>query len=97
MTNAATLYWLNRQSPAVRQVWKEFPHMTKFMIDGRKHWIIGYEELRQTAPSLGGSLATSVILSSIDPNRDYDAALAHGPHKVYLTVAELRKLRKLSK
>lgn len=95
MTNAATLNWLSRQTPAVREAWKEFPHLTPFRIGGKVYWVIGYEEMRQTVPlSSGGGFLTHVILSSIDPNQDFDAALADGPHKLHLTAAELRRTKK---
>lgn len=96
--DAATQNWLSRQSPAVRAAWKKFPHNQELILDDKKLWVIGYGEVNQATTFFASTknVAVYLILSSINPRIDYEAAVADGPHKRRINLSDLQKNRTMT-
>jgi hypothetical protein len=60
--------WLETRPPAIRRLAAEFPLSTLIELDGVTHYVMGYGD--------GGIL----ILTPVDPMRDYDRAMDERVH-----------------
>ena len=72
--------WLQTRSAAVQDLARRFPLDAEYRLDGRVYYLLGF------AKRAGSSTPTALVLSPINPGRNYDAALQS---RVYVPLDDL--------
>ena len=86
-TDPETKAWLKTRPPHIQALAEKYPlGVSIIMPDGRKHWLIGYNE----AEDDNGEPVDMLVFSPIDPWEDYNAALQN---KIYVCAEHLVALQ----